>query len=176
MCMCRSQEGRKQQSPTAANTTLPLCFFTDCEAILVHSYSMHMQQKHTVRILHRHTTFFHECTQHRVFIFYAHVDFINYFLRLMQQQAPNINLLARNESNPLYIWNCWIIQQLAYKEWCWRGQGHWVGTSKTNGTDPNMPCSSGTRISLMKVTHKHPGNNGGRVINGDWRDELSKRN
>lgn len=103
MCMCRSQEGRKQQSPTAANTTLPLCFFTDCEAILVHSYSMHMQQKHTVRILHRHTTFFHECTQHRVFIFYAHVDFINYFLRLMQQQAPNINLLARNESNPLYI-------------------------------------------------------------------------
>lgn len=56
----------------------------------------------------------------------------------MQQQTPNINLLARSESNPIHVSNFWIIQWLVNKEWCLWGLGFWVFTSTTNDTDANM--------------------------------------
>lgn len=49
-----------------------------------------LQQAHAAKT---HTTFFHECMHPHVVICYAHADFINYFLRLMQQKLPTLTCL-----------------------------------------------------------------------------------
>lgn len=56
-------------------------------------------QKYTGALqLHAHaaktyTTFFHECMHPHVVTCYAHADFINYFLLLMQQKLPTLTCL-----------------------------------------------------------------------------------